>query len=77
MWIAEGDKPLLRRIALTYREAEGQPRFWADFSDWDLAPKFPESAFSFEPPSGARALPFAMEVIRKAAAKAPAEGEAR
>ncbi|MBI5507052.1 MAG: DUF2092 domain-containing protein [Deltaproteobacteria bacterium] len=81
MWITDGKKPLLRRVALTYREAEGHPRFWADFSDWDLDPDFRKSAFSFAPPSGAKSMPFAMELIRlagaAAAAKAPAAGEAR
>jgi len=77
MWIAAGDKPLLRRIALTYREAEGEPRFWADFSDWHIDPSFPTSAFRFDPPSDAKPLPFAMELIRAEAAPAPAEGATR
>jgi hypothetical protein len=81
MWITDGDKPLLRRIALTYRGAEGEPRFWADFSNWDLNPNFPPSDFSFNPPADAKSLPFAMNLIRQTAtapaAQAPAEGEAR
>ena len=63
--------------ALTYRESEGQPRFWADFSNWNFNPNFPASAFTFYPPPGTRPLPFAADLIRQSAAKAPAEGEAR
>ncbi|MFN2377958.1 MAG: DUF2092 domain-containing protein, partial [Candidatus Binatia bacterium] len=61
MWIADGKKPLLKKIALTYREAEGQPRFEAEFSDWDLDPGFRKSKFVFDAPKGAKPLPFAAE----------------
>jgi hypothetical protein len=40
VWIAQGDEPLPRRIVITYKEDEkGQPQFWADFSNWNLAPE--------------------------------------
>lgn len=83
MWIADGKKPLLKRIAMTYRESEGQPRFEAEFSDWDLDPGFRKSTFVFDAPEGAKPLPFAAELIRvaaRAAAEAedaPAEGETK
>lgn len=82
MWITDGKKPMLRKIALTYREAEGQPRFWADFSDWDFSPHFKGSTFEFKPAAGARQVPFAMEVVARHAPQpsgkgAPAQGAAQ
>src|SRR6185295_8114995 len=38
-WIAEGPQPLLLRAVLTYKNAEGDPQFRAQFSDWNLAPE--------------------------------------
>lgn len=77
MWIVEGDKPVLLRIALTYPELEGQPRFWADFSNWNFSPNFPPGTFAFDPPPGAKSLPFAMDLIRQTAVKAKSEGATR
>jgi hypothetical protein len=39
VWIAQGDEPLPRRIVITYKDENGQPQFWADFFNWNLAPK--------------------------------------
>ena len=39
VWVADGDKPLPQRIVLTYKKAAGQPQFWAQFIDWNLAPQ--------------------------------------
>jgi hypothetical protein len=33
LWIAQGHQPLPYRLVLTYKKAEGQPQFWAQFSD--------------------------------------------
>ena len=75
MWITDDKKPMLRKIALSYREAEGHPRFWAQFSDWDLDPSLRSSVFRFDPPAGAKALRFAADLV--AAAPVAAEGDAR
>ncbi len=80
-WIEDGKEPLLRRIALTYREEQGHPRFWADFSDWDLDPDFRDSAFEFSAPDGAKSIAFAAKVVQRVATSAPAakpaQGESR
>jgi hypothetical protein len=39
VWIAQGDEPLPRRIGITYKDEKGQSQFWADFSNWSLAPE--------------------------------------
>lgn len=58
VWIAEGSQPLPLRIVLTYKNAEGQPEFRAQFSDWNLTPKVQDSQFAFTPPKGARKIAF-------------------
>jgi len=58
VWIAEGAQPLPLRAVLTYKNAEGQPQFRAQFSDWNLAPEVQDSQFAFTPPDGARKIAF-------------------
>ena len=58
LWVAREDS-LPRRITITYEHEEGQPQFRARFSDWDLAPKTPDSVFTFEPPKDAERIAFA------------------
>jgi hypothetical protein len=59
LWIQEGDRPLPLRAVLTYRNAPGQPQFRAQFSDWKLDTKPPDSLFAFAPPPGVKQIPFA------------------
>lgn len=59
VWIARGETPLPRRIVITYKKEEGQPQFWAQFIDWDLAPKITGKTFALDPPEGSEEIPFA------------------
>ena len=63
IWIAEGTSPLPLRIVITYKLATGQPRFAADFSDWNISPKFSGNTFQFSLPQGARKIPFAVQLL--------------
>jgi hypothetical protein len=58
LWIADGEKPVPLRVVLTYRLAEGQPQFWAEFAGWNLAPKVTDELFAFTPPQGAQKIAF-------------------
>jgi hypothetical protein len=58
IWIAEGDQPLPLRVVLTYKLAEGQPQFRAQFSNWNLAPQIDSAQFAFTPPEGAKKIAF-------------------
>jgi hypothetical protein len=58
-WIARGDRPLLQRIVITYKRAEGSPQFSAQFHDWNLDAAALDSAFAFTPPEGMGQIPFA------------------
>jgi hypothetical protein len=65
VWIADGDKPLLLRLVLTYRASQGQPQFRAQFSEWNLAPEVSSSMFAFTPPAGAQQIAFLAQLPRK------------
>jgi len=54
VWIANDNLP--KRIILTYKNAPGQPQFWAEFSDWNMAPKVSDAMFVFKPPTGAEKI---------------------
>jgi hypothetical protein len=58
LWIAQGNQPFPHRLVLTYKNADGQPQFWAQFSDWNLAPNVPDSLFVFTPSEGAAKIAF-------------------
>jgi len=79
IWIADGKQPLPRRVVLTYKNAPGQPQYWAQFSAWDLAPKITDATFAFTPPKDAQKIPFLSELRRSGkllpAAQAPKEAQ--
>ncbi|MGH8767786.1 MAG: DUF2092 domain-containing protein, partial [Burkholderiales bacterium] len=58
VWIAAGTQPLPLRAVLTYKNAEGQPQYRAQFSDWNLTPEVQDSQFVFTPSEGARKISF-------------------
>ena len=71
IWVTDGDKPLPQRIVLTYREAPGQPQFWALLSDWNLAPAISDATFTAALPKGAQKVAFVGQLTRQAAAQKP------
>jgi hypothetical protein len=64
VWVAQGDRPLPRRIVITYTREDGRPQFRAQFSDWNLAPEVPDSLFTFTPPAGAAKITFGPRMIQ-------------
>jgi len=69
LWIADGDEPLLQRIVLTYKTAEGSPQFWAQFSNWKLDVKAPDELFVYTPSEGATQIPIGVAVADANAAQ--------
>lgn len=65
IWVTKGDRPLPRRVVITYKAVPGAPQFWAELSDWDLSPKIAAETFSFVPPAGAEQIPFLAPVRQK------------
>jgi hypothetical protein len=64
VWVADGDTPLPQRVVITYKKAKGEPQFWAQFSDWNLAPAIADSTFLATPPDGAQKVAFAAQLPR-------------
>src|SRR5215471_2180173 len=71
VWVAQGNEPLPRRIVITYKDEAGQPQFWADLSNWNLAPEVSDALFTFSPPDGASRIQFLAEVGGAAATATP------
>jgi len=74
LWIPREGDALPRRMVMTFEDARGRPQFRADFREWDLDPKLKDSAFHFEAPKGARAVPFVLP--KRTTTPAGASGEA-
>lgn len=58
VWITKGEQPLLRRIVITYKHANGQPQFRAEFRDWNFSPEVSDSLFTFTPAEDAMRIQF-------------------
>ena len=50
LWVDAGEKPLLRKISITYKKREGAPVWVALLSDWNTAASLEESLFEFNAP---------------------------
>ena len=75
VWVAQGQHPLPRRVVITYRHADGRPQFWAQFSDWNLAPAAPDGLFTFTPPAGAAPIAFSPRQMLQSGAAATTGGQ--
>lgn len=75
VWIADSKRPLPLRVVLNYPAAEGQPQFWANFSKWNLSPRFGKSTFKFTPPADARQIVFAVQLLPPPGSPQAAEGQ--
>ena len=56
VWIEEGEKPLVRRIAISDKTQKGEPISVTSLSDWDVNPTFEEDLFTFSPPQDAQKI---------------------
>jgi len=68
IWIQKGDYPLPRRLVATTTTDEARPQFTA-YYDWNLAPSFNDSAFTFVPPPDAEKIVFAADNAPAGAAR--------
>ena len=58
VWIEDSETPLLRKVAIAYKEREGTPRYTAILSNWNLEPKIARDRFTFSPPTNAKEVDF-------------------
>ena len=54
IWIDAGDKPLPRKLAISYVQEPGEPQYTAVIRRWNLESSVPEGLFTFEAPEGAQ-----------------------
>ena len=53
LWLTGPNHVLPHRMAIIYKNVEGQPRVEVEFSNWNLNAQIPASAFVFSKPEGA------------------------
>ena len=58
VWIEDSETPLLRKVAIAYKEREGTPRYTATLSNWNLEPEIASDRFTFSPPANAKEVEF-------------------
>jgi hypothetical protein len=58
VWVQDADKPLPRKYVITTKWLTGAPQNGVELTDWNLAPRIDDSAFTFTPPAGARKIDF-------------------
>lgn len=58
VWVSDGDKPLFRKLVLTYKSEPGEPQYGVALSDWNFAPALEEATFKFTPPADAHQIEF-------------------
>jgi hypothetical protein len=56
IWVDRGEKPLIRKIVITYKELPGEPQFTARMEQWNVMPEISDSLFQFIPPEGAQQI---------------------
>ncbi|HEX8914095.1 MAG TPA: DUF2092 domain-containing protein, partial [Humisphaera sp.] len=52
VWVAEGPRPLPRKVVVNFKSMPGSPQVTQIFSDWDLTSPISDATFEFVPPAG-------------------------
>jgi len=50
MWVVQGDRPFIRKVAVAYREQPGIPQYVAWLDDWQTPEQFSDDRFKFTVP---------------------------
>lgn len=58
LWIDAGEKPILRKMLLTYTNLPGQPQYTVTMVTYEELSESPDKAFQFTPPEGAEKIEF-------------------
>jgi hypothetical protein len=56
LWIDRGEKPLIQKMVITYKELPGTPQFTARIAEWNIQPNISDDLFWFTAPEGARQI---------------------
>jgi len=55
-WIKVSNRPVPKKVVITYKNQTGSPQYTALLSDWDFTSPLPDSLFKFQPPEGAEQI---------------------
>jgi hypothetical protein len=58
VWVDAGERPLPRKLVITYKDEPGHPQYHARYRDWDLAPTFRGGTFDPRLPDGVEEIDF-------------------
>lgn len=56
IWIEDGDKPLPRKLVITYKSSPGQPQYIAFLGKWNLSRELPDSVFTVAIPQDVKRI---------------------
>jgi hypothetical protein len=59
IWIDAGDKPLLRKMTIDYKQNAPRTRYSAAIVQWNASPTFTPETFTFTPPGDAKQMQIA------------------
>jgi hypothetical protein len=65
IWIESGERALPRRLVITYTDTTNFPRFFVEFSHWNLHPWLSDGDFEFKKPADAKEIAFPSELRKK------------
>lgn len=71
IWIDTGEKPLPRKLVITFKRQVNEPQFTAFFYRWQVNPTVADSTFEFQPPEGTHKIAFLMRHAHPAPLKLP------
>jgi len=58
IWIEDGEKPLPRKVVITYKTMPNSPQYIATLSDWNFKKSSPDSLFRADLPKDAKHIDF-------------------
>jgi hypothetical protein len=73
IWIDAGEKPLPRKLVISYVDEPGEPQYSAVIRRWNLDSAVPDGLFTFEAPEGAQKVDAQALARNGGAEPAPAE----
>jgi hypothetical protein len=75
LWVEASDKPVLRKVIITYTNVDFSPQWTAYFTQWNVSPQLADNLFVFTPPQGAEKIDFLP--VKKAEAPKKGKGQAK
>jgi hypothetical protein len=64
IWVEQSGTPFIRKVALSYREAPGNPQYVALINDWETPGKYSDKVFKFAAPKDSQWIKVLMSAPR-------------